>query len=230
MSDVAGFDREAEEARNLRALRRFFIDARGSWEWRLSRVDQNADRLGKRFLSRQEEELAAVLLLMSANSIKASIGVEMGRAREAIRRAGLNPERVRAAILENSIRTAENASRQLARQIIAETSNRLRDLDSQERENPDLRRERIDRLFGRTRSERIAITSTSGWKSTGTMSAREVLRDEGIRVRQIWKTYPGACEICVPLDGKDRRVWGRRFPDGPPAHPSCRCDLINEYD
>lgn len=33
------------------------------------------------------------------------------------------------------------------------------------------------------------------------------------------------CPICLSLDGTGREMWGDEFPDGPPAHPKCRCFL-----
>lgn len=32
------------------------------------------------------------------------------------------------------------------------------------------------------------------------------------------------CDICGPLNGKTERHWAAQFPDGPPAHPRCRCE------
>lgn len=33
------------------------------------------------------------------------------------------------------------------------------------------------------------------------------------------------CKICAPLDGHSEKIWGAEFPEGPPAHPNCRCYL-----
>lgn len=45
---------------------------------------------------------------------------------------------------------------------------------------------------------------------------------------KIWRTQQDerVCPICSPLNGTNQRVWGERFPAGPPSHPNCRCFLI----
>lgn len=56
--------------------------------------------------------------------------------------------------------------------------------------------------------------------------------DSGDAGDDIWMTEEDArvCPICGPLHGSRRRVWGRIFPDGPPAHPRCRCEIVYTGD
>jgi hypothetical protein len=42
----------------------------------------------------------------------------------------------------------------------------------------------------------------------------------------IWQCMEDACPICSPLGGTGFSVWGEQFPEGCPAHSSCRCNLI----
>lgn len=46
----------------------------------------------------------------------------------------------------------------------------------------------------------------------------------------VWILHPelsmtGPCEICEPLGGTPRSVWGAQFPNGPPAHARCCCSV-----
>lgn len=43
----------------------------------------------------------------------------------------------------------------------------------------------------------------------------------------IWRIDPrsNVCPICLSLNGQTIEVYGIRFPQGPPAHPNCRCYL-----
>lgn len=47
------------------------------------------------------------------------------------------------------------------------------------------------------------------------------------KMRAIWNTAGDemVCEVCGPLDGTGREVFGTVAPDGPPVHPWCRCWL-----
>lgn len=51
---------------------------------------------------------------------------------------------------------------------------------------------------------------------------------DSLNLLKIWRTQKDerVCPICSPLDGTNQRVWGERFPAGPPSHPNCRCFLI----
>jgi hypothetical protein len=81
----------------------------------------------------------------------------------------------------------------------------------------------IDQAFGPSRVENIAVTETTGAAS----AAGEIAVDAtvGRNEEDRWFTAEDqrVCPICAPLNGKNRSDWSRFFPDGPPAHPRCRC-------
>lgn len=80
--------------------------------------------------------------------------------------------------------------------------------------------------FTESDAETYAVTNVTGAKSNGEHdAARDVESRIGTRLVPMWKTEPGACPICRPLEGKGPYAWRSRFPNGPPAHPNCRCDL-----
>jgi hypothetical protein len=56
---------------------------------------------------------------------------------------------------------------------------------------------------------------------------RRFLNDAGIKTELVWNTDADelVCRICKPYDNKLIDVWGIDSPEGPPAHPNCRCDV-----
>ena len=50
----------------------------------------------------------------------------------------------------------------------------------------------------------------------------------GVTLKAAWNTEKDSkvCPICKPLDGTTEATWGRVAPEGPPAHPRCRCALL----
>lgn len=78
------------------------------------------------------------------------------------------------------------------------------------------------------RAEGIAITEVTRAFQAGIEGAVKAFEAQhGVRVEKFWQTKRDAkvCPICGPLDGQPKVVWGLLFPDGPPAHPFCRCHL-----
>lgn len=78
-------------------------------------------------------------------------------------------------------------------------------------------------IFGPERAESVATTETTAAQSAGSESAASsagVLND-----RDIWWTEADGrvCRTCGPLHRTTRPTWSIEFPDGPPAHPNCRC-------
>jgi len=51
------------------------------------------------------------------------------------------------------------------------------------------------------------------------------LNQTGLQMRRVWNTANDelVCPICGPLNEQPEDVWSGDFPDGPPAHPNCRC-------
>jgi len=48
----------------------------------------------------------------------------------------------------------------------------------------------------------------------------------------VWNTMQDevVCPVCGPLEGAPKGEWGGQFPDGPPAHPNCRCSTSIRFD
>lgn len=80
------------------------------------------------------------------------------------------------------------------------------------------------------RAEMIAVTEVTGSVSAGEDAAAVWFAADGGEYRPKWYTEDDAkvCEICGPLHGKGVEIYRRVNPDGPPAHPNCRCWL--EYE
>lgn len=100
-----------------------------------------------------------------------------------------------------------------------------------------------------TRDDIVDIVTEDGATLTarnGTTVARaasrrsaggEYVRRNGGAIQLVWTTHPelsasGPCPICEDLDGLPEfgtgfggGGWAEEFPDGPPAHPNCVCDL-----
>lgn len=77
-------------------------------------------------------------------------------------------------------------------------------------------------------AKRGGITETTTANSAGELAyADEHEAETGVKLTATWNTERDGhvCEICAPLDGADDEDWRDDFPDGPPAHPSCRCWL-----
>ena len=84
--------------------------------------------------------------------------------------------------------------------------------------------------FTDSRAERIAATETTNAAVDGA-ELGAVLTD-GLSAKDTWFTRNDdrVCPICGPLHAKKRTVWGAEFPNGPPAHPNCRCHVDYNFD
>lgn len=90
----------------------------------------------------------------------------------------------------------------------------------------------LDRLlepaFGQARAEMIATTEvTRAYSEATNEHQRIVQRETGIQMVRVWETLNDelVCPICGPLNGKLEDEWAILYPDGPPAHPRCRCSM-----
>jgi HK97 family phage portal protein len=81
--------------------------------------------------------------------------------------------------------------------------------------------------FGEIRAATIAITEITRASTQTTNSYEKFLNDAGIKTEMVWNTDADelVCRICKPYDNKLIDVWGIDSPEGPPAHPNCRCDV-----
>lgn len=90
---------------------------------------------------------------------------------------------------------------------------------------------KLDTLFGRRRVESILDTEVTAATTAG---AEHTIGMLGLKsALDTWRTNPhksatGPCQICDNLDGTGRDHWEIKFPNGPPAHPRCVCDLTYE--
>ncbi len=52
---------------------------------------------------------------------------------------------------------------------------------------------------------------------------RRTPSSERLNLIKIWRTQQDerVCPICSPLNGTNQRVWGAKYPSGPPSHPNC---------
>lgn len=74
--------------------------------------------------------------------------------------------------------------------------------------------------------EREAIDAVTGAQTDAEIDAAKKIEASGQgRFTAIWRTEPGACPICAPLEGTPPSVWQTVAPNGPGVHPHCRCFL-----
>lgn len=85
-------------------------------------------------------------------------------------------------------------------------------------------------IFSPSRDENIAITATTQARSSGAETIAKALQITS--ENDYWQTEKDAkvCQICDSLQGKKRDVWSGYFPDGPPAHPRCRCEVVYVFE
>lgn len=85
--------------------------------------------------------------------------------------------------------------------------------------------------FGEYRARMIAVTEITRAYAQAASMYQALLRDMGLEFVRTWRTNRDekVCPICGPLDGQPERVWAAEFPDGPPAHPNCRCMVTLSY-
>jgi hypothetical protein len=85
-------------------------------------------------------------------------------------------------------------------------------------------------MFGEVRAQMIATTEITRAQSEAAAMYKRELDKRGVETVERWVTAEDerVCEICGPLDNTTRDEWGQKFPDGPPAHPGCRCGRVVE--
>jgi len=89
--------------------------------------------------------------------------------------------------------------------------------------------------FAPSRAEMIAATEVTRAITASEMAIAGYLTtvapELGIRpLKPIWYTAVDerVCPVCEPLHGLGQENWRLAAPDGPPAHPNCRCYLTWE--
>lgn len=92
-------------------------------------------------------------------------------------------------------------------------------------------------LFGPVRAESISVTEVTRAASMGESEIVSELAGTGIEMDEFWETNNDelVCPICGAAHHKEKdepidrepfngKSWGEVYPDGPPAHPRCRCN------
>ncbi len=172
---------------------------------------------GERFNARDTAERLAPQL------VEPLVGGYLAAARRVPAPRGSRPD-LMAPLEARATRWANRYSQTLSRELANATRDRIRGLDP-DAEGFD---EQLADTLGSDRAAVIGITETTRTYSAGQFGAAdEIEKQTGVKLACRWWTQRDArvCPICEPLDGTTRRVWGRRFPNGPPAHPVCRCGM-----
>lgn len=136
---------------------------------------------------------------------------------------------------------ARSYSFELVKGINANTAAALQSKVGQFFETPttlDSLRKSIAPLYGPARAEMIAITEVTRAATMGEAAAVNLLADQGVNMEAVWHTSNDerVCYLCGPANGMSEydeirddpyngQTWMALYPDGPPAHPRCRCVL-----
>jgi hypothetical protein len=120
----------------------------------------------------------------------------------------------------------------LVRGLTETTRTIIQSVVSSAQETPGLTLDDMTRMlepaFGKRRSQTIAVTETTRASAAAVNGLQGHYRNYGLSYQRQWITANDdlVCPICGPLNRKYEEQWARRFPDGPPAHPNCRCYLV----
>lgn len=178
------------------------------------------ERVSAGWWAAYRDEVAALLLLMLLR----------GHADSAVQH-GLIADRARA---EAAAWSAAESNR-LAREVVANSRGRIieqaRALRADDLWTPAAFDQIISSDFGAARWENLVTTETTRATVRGGETAIRSLG--GLSALDVWQLNPGKsssgpCSVCRPLGGTRRAEWGLIFPDGPPAHPGCVCEIRYE--
>ena len=129
---------------------------------------------------------------------------------------------------------ARNSTFKVVEDLQDNTKRLVRKVVSAAQETPGITLEDMTRMlepaFGERRAQVIAITETTRASAAAVNGLQSYYKDNGLNYQRQWITnrdeIADNCPVCGPLNGKDESQWGSRFPDGPPAHPNCRCSVV----
>jgi hypothetical protein len=124
-------------------------------------------------------------------------------------------------------------AREYSYELVTGLTNTTRDQISQVMqsfvETPGLTQGDITKLlepaFGQVRAELIATTEATRAYSAATNEIQRQVNQTGLQMVRIWQTQNDelVCDICGPLNQRPEADWIAEHPEGPPAHPGCRC-------
>jgi hypothetical protein len=85
----------------------------------------------------------------------------------------------------------------------------------------------LEPAFGPVRAEMIATTEVTRSYAAATNEIQRQVNQTGLQMTRIWQTQNDelVCDICGPLNQRPEADWRAEYPDGPPAHPNCRCGI-----
>lgn len=147
--------------------------------------------------------------------------------------AHLSGEEVRPQAIQASSKWAEQRAGELSKQLsdtieeqISEATSSAEELSAEEASQSI--QDSLEEIFSPERAEVNAVTNSTEAISAGEQSTARAMRKEfpDVSIRAIWRIEDAsACPICLDLDGEEEEVWEIYYPNGPPAHPNCRCTL-----
>jgi len=136
-----------------------------------------------------------------------------------------------AVVSREAIEWARSYTYDLIRGLVDTTRTLVQQATSTFFETPGMTLGDLNRLlepaFGPVRAEMIAVTEVTRADSMAVNQQQQLLAEQGVEMRRIWNTRHDelVCAICGPLNGLPEEDWKIMFPDGPPAHPRCRCGV-----
>lgn len=174
----------------------------------------------------REAAIVLLLLWMQTDSIPLRSLARFDRLpREQARQTARSVTNTTGKILARGEREAEAILRSTSRADTFDPAQAARLQIQLDKEAAKAIREANRKAFGRQRAEDVAITEVTRASSRAETAAREVATETGADLEGIWVTSRDdkVCEICQPLHGQPESMWRVFFPDGPSAHPRCRC-------
>lgn len=159
-----------------------------------------------------DEQAAAIILLIVAASIRS-------HSKPLLPWISQEPTKQNAISQAQEIgkQWAQQKAQQLASEVVKNSIDRLASVA------PDAVETAAESVFGSDRVEKIAVTTTSDVIVRG--GEITIQQTVGQSEDDTWYTEEDSkvCPICRPLHRQSRSTWSRFFPEGPPAHPHCRC-------
>ena len=143
-----------------------------------------------------------------------------------------------AIINQEALRWARTYSQELVQGLTNTTRNQISEAVSAFIQTPGMTIGDIESLiepaFGPVRAQIIAATETTRAYAMATNEVQALLQQETptLETVQVWNTMQDelVCPICGPLEGAPKSVWEAEFPNGPPAHPNCRCSTSIRFE
>ena len=117
---------------------------------------------------------------------------------------------------------AKGRADEIAPEITGTTRRRLAEIQENKDQSAADLAAAILLVISLQRIEMIAVTETTAAITAGQQRAADMIEtDEGLEFAEIWHTADddGVCEVCEPLDGTGREIWGLVSPMGPGVHP-----------